>query len=234
MLLDVHLGKGEITYTFLCYIYFSSQMFLIRLEVLNLSGSQPNFVQVSRALFVLGVFYSNLEFQWTRRLHQPHLQITFSLSYPPPTTATFPDALSFPTLLAVFKSTTFPINLSAQAAALENFKYRNAFLSVSITTAVTDGACSYLGIVRGPKKKKKPTNKPKTTHPRSPSIRGGFSTRLSAAPSILPLTPTPAVPCAALPAAENGAVAKVFSGSCSSYVSEARRRRSDSAAISCV
>lgn len=41
-------------------IYFSSQMFVIRPKILNLSGSQPNFVQVSRALFVLGVFYSNL------------------------------------------------------------------------------------------------------------------------------------------------------------------------------
>lgn len=173
MLLDVYLGQGEITYTLLCYIYFSSQMFLIRPLVLNLSGSQPNFVQVSRALFVLGVFYSNLGFQWTRRLHQPHLQITFSLSYPPARhqPATFPDALSFPTLLAVSRSTTFPINLSAQAAALENFKYRNALLSVSVTTAVTDGACSYLGIVRGRKKKKHPKT-PKTTHPRSPSIRG--------------------------------------------------------------
>ena len=113
--------------------------------------------------------------------------------------ATFPDALSFPTLLAVSRSTTFPINLSAQAAALENFKYRNALLSISVTTAVTDGACSYLGIVRGPKKK--PPKTPKTTHPRSPSIRGGFSACLSADTSILPLnrsilplTPTPAVP----------------------------------------
>lgn len=40
--------------------------------------------------------------------------------------ATFADSLSFPTPLAVSKSTTFPINLSPQAATLGNFKYRSA------------------------------------------------------------------------------------------------------------
>lgn len=60
----------EITYSLLHHIYFSSEMFLIRPEVLLLSGSQPNSVQVSRALALLGVFYSNSGFQWLRKLHQ--------------------------------------------------------------------------------------------------------------------------------------------------------------------
>lgn len=152
------------------------------------------------------------------------LQITFPLSYFPQS-STFPDSLTFPTSLAVSTSTTSPINLSAQAATLGNFKYRNALRPGSLTTAVTGGTCSCPGIVR---------RLQKTTPPRSPRVRGGFTACLSPRRLILPRTPIPAVPCAELLASDNGAVLKVFSGSCSSCIGEARRRRSDSAAISCV
>lgn len=93
-----------------------------------------------------GVFCSNSRFQETRGCicwftdRFPFKRLSPS--------ATVADSLSFPTALAVSTSTTTPINLSAQESTLGNFKYRSALLPISATTAVTDGACSSLGMAQ--------------------------------------------------------------------------------------
>lgn len=129
-------------------------------------------------------------------------------------------------ILSIFLFSLLPKPQQSSWAELSRcFCSRNALRPGSLTTAVTGGTCSCPGIVR---------RLQKTTPPRSPRVRGGFTACLSPRRLILPRTPIPAVPCAELLASDNGAVLKVFSGSCSSCIGEARRRRSDSAAISCV
>lgn len=62
------------------HIYFSSQMFIVKLEISPLSSSQPHFLQASRALSLFGVFDSNFGFSRT----SVYFRTTFSLSCSPP------------------------------------------------------------------------------------------------------------------------------------------------------